>query len=378
MRGRDETSGENGKLTETTFPLMHAMYRKDEGGDPTRSAFDDVREFKYKGIELSASLIDASDGADSARRSETYCQRLLIKETNALFAALLHFWHSRALQCTGAPRQYADGERTGIQTKKKDTNKHQDSVDAHAFIKLLALCFDLRYFLPQLEDGQRSEGETHDHYLTCLWETSLKRYDGRAELAQVLAASDDQIWGPTLPPSEDDLWAQMVVLRKRLLRLFVETPELFAVPEDKDGLDSADIKAVLFTHPAFETGCEDILCLLLFCLTMGSCEAIVEGVGSIVNRNADPVRHLSPELYNAAAKVQINGPVMAEADSFIWAFLSRRFPQTDAQRLKGLKGPLNAFIHTSIEGQKAQGARGGLGLVLGGVAAQKSRLPFMV
>lgn len=122
---------------------------------------------------------------------------------------------------------------------------------------------------------------------------------------------------------------------------------------------------------------EDILYLLMWCLLMSAAECVTEGASSLVNRHADPRRHLGAVQYTQGAKVQSSGPVMAEADDFLLAALHRWRLQTDAQVLRGLlKGPINAFIHASTNGKKSTNAM--TGQVMQGQAARKSRLSFMV
>ena len=154
------------------------------------------------------------------------------------------------------------------------------------------------------------------------------------------------------------------------------SPELFAIPDGKAELDSSDIKRIIFTHELFETEMEDILYLLMWCLLMSAAECVTEGASSLVNRHADPRRHLGAVQYTQGAKVQSSGPVMAEADEFLLAALQRWRPQTDAQVLRGQTGPINAFIHASTNGKKGPNAE--VGLVMQGQAARASRLSFMV
>ena len=377
-----ETKGKNAKLTPKMFPLLFTQYELTECFDPGRTAALDLADFKYKGVQLSCTLMNALDGADSQRRSEKYCQEMLLKETNALFAALLYFWTRRFEECKGAYTQRKSGMMTGMKKSSGDKKTHTDLVDTRAFIKLCTGCFDLKWWLVADDDDcalPRLGGEEDVAYLRRLHIGGMEVYHGREELAQILKAADSQIWTPMAAPSEEDLWEEYVRCRFTLTKLLIEEPQLFAALEgDEHQLNSSDIKAIIFTHPCFEVGFENVLCLLLYCLTMGACEDTVEGVGKNVNDNANGTRHLAPEAYNAASKVQLNGPALSEADDFIWAVLQRRFPQTAEQKQKGQKGPLNAFSHVSPVGQLAQMARGRLGLVLEDVAANKSRLSFMV
>ena len=129
---------------------------------------------------------------------------------------------------------------------------------------------------------------------------------------------------------------------------------------------------LIFSHPAFATGLEDILFLLLHCLLKTSNECVVEGVGSIVNQHADPRRaSVSPEVYTACAKVSINGPLMHEADSFITSVMHRAWPQTDDQVQMDRKGPLNAFL------RRTASMVGIAGQVLERLQNEHSRFDFM-
>ena len=100
-------------------------------------------------------------------------------------------------------------------------------------------------------------------------------------------------------------------------------------------------------------------------------------MGSGINRFASTGRHLDPVPYSDCAKVHINGPKLHEADDFIAAAMHRRWPQTPQQAERGLKGPLNAFIHTSRGGQAGPYADGA-GEVMERLLAEKSRFHFMV
>jgi len=167
--------------------------------------------------------------------------------------------------------------------------------------------------------------------LQCL----LKQYNGRAELGEVFeAAAEAGVWEDTgdwsaactarsKAPTETALWEQYCKMRRILVLLRVTEPELFAIPVGKAELDSSDIKRIIFTHELFETEMEDILYLLMWCLLMSAAECVTEGASSLVNRHADPRRHLGAVQYTQGAKVQSSGPVMAEADEFLLAALQR-------------------------------------------------------
>jgi hypothetical protein len=75
------------------------------------------------------------------------------------------------------------------------------------------------------------------------------------------------------------------------------------------------------------------------------------------------------EIYNACAKVTINGPYMHEADGFITAAMKRAWPQTEDQAKRNIKGPMNAFLKKTDPG--------GIGAVTRRLYALKSRFDFM-
>lgn len=67
------------------------------------------------------------------------------------------------------------------------------------------------------------------------------------------------------------------------------------------------MKAV-FTDKQFYSGVGGILSLIEQCVLKTHNEAVVEGMGSIVHRHADPQRHLSLEAYNMEGFIDYNGP----------------------------------------------------------------------
>lgn len=298
----------------------------------------------------------------------------------------------------------ADAKAAGNASKAKGSKKtaqrvHKDNVASRALITTCAGCFDLRLMLPHDKRGLLSRKrvvnidgvdavESDEQFCSRCCNNLLKQYNGRAELGAVYeAAAEAGIWEDTgdwsaagtarsKAPTETALWEQYCEMRRILVFLRVTEPELFAIPDGKAELDSGDIKRIIFTHELFETEMEDILYLLMWCLLMSAAECVTEGASSLVNRHADPRRHLGAVQYTQGAKVQSSGPVMAEADDFLLAALHRWRPQTDAQVLRGLKGPINAFIHASTNGKKSSNAM--TGQVMQGQAARKSRLSFMV
>ena len=404
-----ETKGPAARFSVESFPLLHTVYRDNEGGGAGRTAFMDLQTFKFKGIELSCTLKDAKKGADSTRQTEEYCKARAMTDMNAFIAAFAHFYETRFVSGKGAPVQSkaadeADAKAAGDISKAKGSKKtaqrvHKDNVASRAFITTCAGCFDLRLMLPHdkrgllirkrvVNIGGVDAVESDQQFCSRCCNSLLKQYNGRAELGEVYeAAAEAGVWEDTgdwsaactarsKAPTETALWEQYCEMRRILVFLRVTEPELFAIPDGKAELDSSDIKRIIFTHELFETEMEDILYLLMWCLLMSAAECVTEGASSLVDRHADPRRHLGAVQYTQGAKVQSSGPVMAEADEFLLAALQRWRPQTDAQVLRGQKGPINAFIHASTNGKKGLNAE--VGLVMQGQAARASRLSFMV
>ena len=98
----------------------------------------------------------------------------------------------------------------------------------------------------------------------------------------------------------------------------------------KHKLSGTDITPVMFTNVAFQKGVEDWLYVFQHCALKTCNEAVVEGMGCIVDQHATPGRHLSMEAYAKEAIIDYNGPLLHEADAFLMASVDRYFNRTNA------------------------------------------------
>ena len=64
-------------------------------------------------------------------------------------------------------------------------------------------------------------------------------------------------------------------------------------------------------------------------------EAVVEGMGSIVDRHATSQRHLPQEKYVMESIIDWNGPTTNNCESFLTEALNLHFSQHNADRGKG-------------------------------------------
>jgi len=122
--------------------------------------------------------------------------------------------------------------------------------------------------------------------------------------------------------------------------------------------------AALFTDGALSDGLGDILYAFEQCALKIRNEAVVEGMGSIVNLHADGRRGLNAQAYVQEAFIHVNGPMIDKADGLVTEALDIHFgnkPWHFTQRSPmGLNG---AF---TIESE-----------VISRLKAMKSKLPFM-
>ena len=120
----------------------------------------------------------------------------------------------------------------------------------------------------------------------------------------------------------------------------------------------------VFTKPALRDGIGDILYLFTHCVLKTANEAVVEGMGSIVDRHADPRRGLSPDNYTKEAMIHFNGPLLHEADQLLSDALDRNF-----------KGNKWHFHQTSAAGQAGHFSI--MSKVMHRLSQERSKLPFL-
>ena len=83
----------------------------------------------------------------------------------------------------------------------------------------------------------------------------------------------------------------------------------------------------VFTESKLYSGVGDILYLFQHCALKTSNEAVVEGIGNIVNMHADRRRGLSSDAYEREAFIHYNGPPLCKADGLIKEVLDIHFDE---------------------------------------------------
>ena len=109
---------------------------------------------------------------------------------------------------------------------------------------------------------------------------------------------------------------QYAVLR---VRLEGAKDRFYPADKPKEHVRSGtEIMKVLFTEEAFFESIGDLLYLFNHCALKGCCEAVVEGMGSVVGRHASDLRgSLAHEKYTKEAIIHWNGPESHEAEKFL-------------------------------------------------------------
>jgi hypothetical protein len=148
----------------------------------------------------------------------------------------------------------------------------------------------------------------------------------------------------------------------------------------------------LFTDAKLYVALPDVLYLFQLCALKTSNEAVVEGMGSIMDIHASPRRNLDQENYAQEAIVHFNGPPLNLAEDVVKEALNSRFPRgwhftsTDTS-IKAHKGTLKfqviskaifrlkqvsaklSFFNKPAEGRAARAAScGGVGAAAEGGA----------
>ena len=315
------------------FPLMHAFAVTKEAEAAKRSVFDELKSGTYQGVTLKLPFIDAAD-PEKGRYDLPQALGVMLDEANDFVLALHHFMVTRFVNCKGAPTR---GERGGHQTLDKD------GVAARKLVITMGACMDLRKMV--------------------------------ATPGQALAANSEQLRaltevynmatsaGVVLPPF-DTMLVQYKELSTRLYKAAQDQDvKLRWFPKDKRHSGTLIMKDV-FTTPALRCGVGDFLYLFQHCALKTANEAVVEGMGSIVDRHADPRRGLSPDHYTMEAVIHFNGPLMHEADDLLRAALDRFFNGKDWH-----------FTQTSACGQA--GVYSVQSKVLHGMSRERSKLSFL-
>jgi hypothetical protein len=123
---------------------------------------------------------------------------------------------------------------------------------------------------------------------------------------------------------------------------------------------------LLFTQKELSNNLGDVLYVFPACALKTRNEAVVEGIGSVVNMHASSRRGMSAEMYEHEAFIHFNGPPLARADGLIKAALNDHFD-----------GKPWHFNHTSVAGQRSTNSMQGGSKVLRRHKGDVGKLPFL-
>ena len=170
-------------------------------------------------------------------------------------------------------------------------------------------------------------------------------------------------------PTFDAVWDQFVELCSRMRIAAKELP--FAKWRNASG---TIIKVDIFTNARFYHGCHDYLYLWQHCATKTMCEAVVEGMGSVWDRSATPIRHPNFET-------GVEESVIAWSAPWPWhpsarPFLNRSLDHLFGSRDKWVNGP--AFHHVNQRVEQVKAWDGGAGKVVAKLKEIRLRLPTFV
>lgn len=124
-------------------------------------------------------------------------------------------------------------------------------------------------------------------------------------------------------PGIVEVWAQRCRLRERLQAAALTSKNKEAWRDASGTI----IMQHVFTQEMLYNGCEDFLYLFQHCATKTSCEAVVEGMGSVWDASAPSRRHVGFEAGVRDAVVAWSAPMshLRAADAFITRSLNTYF-----------------------------------------------------
>ena len=203
-------------------------------------------------------------------------------------------------------------------------------------LRRMSLCLDLRRMADSPAYATAQEAKPA---LKFLYDWLCSRMAGsppspwQAVLAPVPQAMQRQ--SEDMPPFAE-VWKQFELLCTRLQAAFQQHP----YNSKWRGVSGTVIQADVFTKAAFTTDCGDYLYLYQQMATKTTCEAVVEGMGSVWDQCTDPVRHPRFEVGAKEAVIAWNAPAayLPEAEPFVSRALSRHF-----------KGKPWNFTHTDMQ-----------------------------
>jgi hypothetical protein len=167
----------------------------------------------------------------------------------------------------------------------------------------------------------KTAGEVFDLRKLCVEPCALTQRVEALGILHAAATGSGVVW-----PALQILVLQLEELRKRLVASAIGSykDKWF---DEKGVIKSGTVMmAALFTDPKLYDGLGDILYAFEQCVLKIRNEAVVEGMGSIVNTmHADPRRGLSADAYVKEAFIHVNGPMIDKADGLVKEALDIHF-----------------------------------------------------
>ena len=284
------------RLLPRGFPLL---LRPASGrSSPTATLWDDLQRGTYKGVELQLPWVGDDEGT-SQNPGERYSLKqfpaLLMDELFDFTKALASFWRIRFGDCMGAPRQ-----TTSSNVRGGSQRIISGGLEARKLVEKMGACFDLRKLAVE----------------PCT-------LTGRVEALHAVHAAASA-GGVVLPPLSV-LEAQLERLRSRLVA--GASGDYKETWFDASGAVKSGtvIMKSLYMDSDLHAGLGDIMYVFEHCALKTRNEAVVEGIGSIVNMHADGRRGLSAEAYEKEAFIHFNGPPLPKADGIIKEALDIHF-----------------------------------------------------
>lgn len=119
-----------------------------------------------------------------------------------------------------------------------------------------------------------------------------------------------------------DLWSQHLSIKSKI-------QSLFATKKEWANASGVEIMEYMFNTPSFFADpahpVKFWLHLFNHCILKTRCEAVVEGMGCVLDNHADPIRHLSMDKFTKEAMIHWNGPSTRECEDFLEAALNEHF-----------------------------------------------------
>ena len=122
-----------------------------------------------------------------------------------------------------------------------------------------------------------------------------------------------------------DLWNQHKTVKSKIQALFA-TEKFNTEWKHASGVDIMEYMfttSSLCADPAHPV--KSWLYLFNHCILKTRCEAVVEGMGCVLDQHADPQRHLSMDQFTAEAIIHWNGLATQECDHYLYLALNEHF-----------------------------------------------------